>query len=159
MPGFRTAFSFAQSHATLKENLAFLPQYIDYHTIPIVGPLFHKEMHKYRNDHKGKTIDFAKAYWTPPMSPDMVLESETRQIEDKLGLKAFVSITDHDTIAGPLGLQPMAEGKLIPISVEWSIPFRGNCFHMGIHHLEPARAVEIMDELARYTAEPQEDRL
>jgi hypothetical protein len=30
---------------------------------------------------------------------------------------------------------------------------------MGIHHLEPARAVEIMEELARYTAEPQEERL
>ena len=154
LPGFRTAFSLHSHTQHSKENLAFLPQYIDYHTIPVVGPLFHKEMHKYRNDHKGKTIDFAKAYWTPPMSPDMVLESETRQIEDKLSLKAFVSITDHDTIAGPLGLQPMAEGVLIPISVEWSI-LPGKLFHMGIHHLEPGGGD--CDELARYTAEPQED--
>ena len=97
-----------------KENLAFLPLYIDYHTIPIVGPLFHKEMKKYRDSHPGKSIDFSKAYWTPPMSPEMVLESETRQIEDQLGMQAFVSITDHDTIAGPLGLQANANGKLIP---------------------------------------------
>jgi len=141
-----------------KENLAFLPQYIDYHSIPIVGPLFRKEMEGYQQ-RNGKNIDFSRAYWTPPMSPEMVLESETRQIEDKLGLKPIVSITDHDTIAGPLDLQAKADGRLIPISVEWSIPFRGNCFHMGIHNLEPTRAVEIMEELARYTAEPQEDRL
>jgi hypothetical protein len=157
--GFRTAFSLHSHTQHSKENLAFLPLYIDYHTIPIVGPLFHKEMKKYRDSHPGKAIDFSKAYWTPPMSPAMVLESETRQIEEKLGLRAFVSITDHDTIAGPLGLQPKAGGKLIPISVEWSIPFRGNCFHLGVHHLDPARANELMDELARYTAEPQEDRL
>ena len=159
LPGFRTAFSLHSHTQHSKENLAFLPLYIDYHSIPVVGPLFHKEMQKYRDGHGGKGIDFSRAYWTPPMSPGMVLESETRQIEDKLGLKAFVSITDHDTIAGPLGLQPKANGQLIPISVEWSIPFRGNCFHVGIHHLEPTRAVAIMDELARYTAEPQEDRL
>lgn len=156
---FRTAFSLHSHTQHSKENLAFLPLYIDYHTIPIVGPLFHKEMQKYRSEHKGKTIDFSRAYWTPPMSPEMVLESETRQIEDKLGLQAVVSITDHDTIAGPLDLQAMANGRLIPISVEWSIPFRGNCFHMGVHHLDPMRAVEIMDELVRYTNEPQEERL
>jgi len=159
LPGFRTALSLHSHTQHSKENLAFLPQYIDYHTIPIIGPLFHKEMQGYRKRNSGKSIDFSRAYWTPPMSPEMVLESETRQIEDKLGLKPIVSITDHDTIAGPLDLQPKANGRLIPISVEWSIPFRGNCFHMGIHHLEPARAVEIMDELARYTAKPQEERL
>jgi len=124
-----------------------------------VGPLFHKRMQKYRNEHGGKSIDFSKAYWTPPMSPEMVLESETKQIEEKLALKPLVSITDHDTIAGPWDLQAKANGQLIPISVEWSIPFRGNCFHMGIHHLQPERALEIMDELARFTADPQEDRM
>ena len=159
LAGLRSAFSLHSHTQHSKENLAFLPQYIDYHTIPIVGPLFHKEMVKYRAEHKGKTIDFSRAYWTPPMSPEMVLESETRQIEDKLGLKACVSITDHDTIAGPLDLQAKANGTLIPISVEWSIPFRGNCFHVGVHHLDPARAIEIMEELSRYTAEPQEERL
>ena len=159
LAGLRSAFSLHSHTQHSKENLAFLPQYIDYHTIPIVGPLFHKEMVKYRAEHKGKTIDFSRAYWTPPMSPEMVLESETRQIEDKLGLKACVSITDHDTIAGPLDLQAKANGTLIPISVEWSIPFQGNCFHVGVHHLEPTRAVEIMEELSRYTAEPQEERL
>ena len=54
-----------------------------------MGPLFHKEMQKYRSEHKGKTIDFSRAYWTPPMSPEMVLESETRQIEDKLGMQGL----------------------------------------------------------------------
>ena len=158
LPGFRTAFSLHSHTQHSKENLEFLPQYIDYHCIPIVGPLFRKEMDGYQQ-RNSKSIDFSRAYWTPPMSPAMVLESETRQIEDKLGLKPIVSITDHDTIAGPLDLQSKANGRLIPISVEWSIPFRGNCFHMGIHHLEPTRAVEIMEELAHYTAEPQEERL
>lgn len=158
-PGSRTAVSLHSHTQHSKENLAFLPLYIDYHTVPVVGPLFHKEMQKYRNDHRGKSIDFSKAYWTPPMSPEMVLQSETKQIEEKLALNPLVSITDHDTIAGPWDLQAKANGRLIPISVEWSIPFRGNCFHVGIHHLQPERAVEIMEELARYTADPQESRL
>src|SRR5262249_14829061 len=131
----------------------------DYHAIPLVGPLLHKELEAYKQRNPGKAIDFSRAYWTPPMSPAMVLESETRQIEDKLSLKAVVSITDHDTIASPPSLQAKSTGQLLPLSVGWSFPFRGTCSHMGIEHGHPPGAVEIMDELAGYTAEPQEERL
>lgn len=108
---------------------------------------------------KGKSLDLCRAYWTPPLLPDMVLASETRQIEEDLDLAAIVSITDHDTIAGPLSLQQQASGVPVPVSVEWTIPFAGNSFHIGVHHLPSDRAVEIMQALAHYTAEPDEAML
>jgi len=107
----------------------------------------------------GRIVDFRKAYWTPPVSPDAVLASETSQIEQNLGLAALVSITDHDTIAAGLSLQLQAGTVLIPVSVEWTVPFAGDFFHIGVHHLPPARASQIMENLSRYTAQPAEDML
>jgi hypothetical protein len=93
------------------------------------------------------------------VSPSIVLQSEISQIEQRLGLAALVSITDHDTIAAGLELQQRPGRALMPVSVEWTVPFRGSSFHLGVHHLSPAHAAEIMKVLSRYTAEPSEDVL
>jgi hypothetical protein len=47
----------------------------------------------------------------------------------------------------------------IPVSVEWTIPYRGDHLHVGVHHLPASQASEIMDDLARYTSDPDEGRL
>ena len=120
--------------------------------------LLQSELRRYK-DSKGKSLDFRRAYWTPPVTPGMVLASERRQIEEKLGLAALVSITDHDTIAGPLALREQPATASMPVSVEWTVPFAGNSLHVGVHRLPPDRSVEIMKELARYTAAPAEERL
>ena len=155
---FRTAVSLHSHTYHSKETLDFLPRYIDFHRIPVVSGLVRSELKRYEA-RNGKAVDFRRAYWTPPVTPKMVLSSETSQIEDKLGLAALVSITDHDTIAGPLSLQEQSAIGWVPVSVEWTIPFAGNAFHIGVHNLPSASAIEIMKELARYTAHPVEETL
>jgi hypothetical protein len=110
-------------------------------------------------DRTGTAVDFRRIYWTPPVSPSIVLATEISQIEEQLGLGALVSITDHDTIGAALELQQRPGGGSIPVSVEWTVPFEPDFFHIGVHHLPPARSAEILKELSRHTAEPREDIL
>lgn len=155
---FRTAVSLHSHTNHSKEILDFLPRYIDFHRIPIVTGLVHSELKRYEN-RNGRRVDFRRAYWTPPVGPRSVFDSEKSQIEEKLGLKAVVSITDHDTIDGSLALHGEQSAESAPISVEWTIPYAGNAFHMGVHHLSPATAVETMKRLAQHTADPVEEKL
>jgi hypothetical protein len=150
--GFRSAISLHSHTHHSKEDLEFLPRYLNYHNIPFVSSLAKRKFAEYK-ERTGKAIDFSRAYWTPPLPPGHVLASEIDQIENKLNLAAFVSITDHDSIAGPLELQT-SDLETVPISVEWTIPFEENTFHLGVHHLPLGRAVDIMAQLARYTAVP-----
>lgn len=152
---FRTAVSLHSHTHSSRENLSFLPYYAK--RIPVIGRLVESRLTDYEQRH-GKPLDFKQAYWTPPASPAMVLTSETAQIEKSLGLAALVSITDHDSITSGLSLQHSATPS-VPISVEWTVPFAGNLFHIGVHCLLPASAVEVTEELARYTAEPREEML
>lgn len=158
VPGYCTGVSLHSHTHHSKENLDFLPHYINYHQIPVVSQLVRSELKRYR-ERSGKTIDFQQAYWVPPMSASFVLASEQRQIEEKLGLAAVVSITDHDSIGAPLELREKHAIATMPVSVEWSIPFAGNVFHLGIHQLPPDRAPLLMQQMATYTAQPSEPSL
>jgi hypothetical protein len=101
-------------------------------------------------------VDLVHAYWTPPVSPASAFEIETRQIENDLGLMSLVSITDHDSIKAPLALRAMPESRPIPFSLEWSVPYEGAVFHLGIHNLPENRAESIVADLAAYTRHPSE---
>jgi hypothetical protein len=96
-------------------------------------------------------VDFARAWWTPPLSPACALRVERKQIAD-LGLRPLVSLTDHDNIEAGLSLQVAANPREVPVSVEWTVPYERSIFHLGIHNLPPAS----MAELARYSAAPDE---
>ncbi|MGP0018039.1 MAG: PHP domain-containing protein [Candidatus Sulfotelmatobacter sp.] len=104
-------------------------------------------------------VDFSRAYWTPPLTPKLAYETEKNQIENTLGLKSLVSLTDHDNIEAPLMLLAERETANTPISLEWSVPFQGTIFHLGVHNLPSRRAQAIMDELAGYTRNPNDRRL
>jgi hypothetical protein len=104
-------------------------------------------------------VDFNRAYWTPPMTPRQSLDLESKQIEDTLGLASIISLTDHDNIEASSLLRLIPQGRLIPLSLEWSVPFRGTIFHLGIHNLPADRAEGIMADLAAYTQHPNETRL
>jgi hypothetical protein len=153
---FRTAISLHSHTCHSKESADFIPLYIQ--RIPILNRVIPSSLRQFE-ERTGKKIDFRKVYWTPPVLPATVLASERLQIERQLDLSPLVSITDHDTIAAPLSLRKQPDAASVPISVEWSVPYAGNTFHIGVHNLPPALAVEIMKELARYTAEPAEERL
>lgn len=156
--GFRTGISLHSHTCHSKENLGFFPHYIEFLRTGFITRMVQSGLDRYR-EIKGKTLDFHRAYWTPPVTPEMVVASETEQIERKLGLAALVSMTDHDTIDGPLSLQKPGASVPVPISVEWTIPFAGNTFHLGVHHLPPDHSVEIMKALSDYTASPGDEKL
>jgi hypothetical protein len=105
----------------------------------------------------GTRVDYGLSYWTPPASPKLALSLEGGQIEN-LGLAPIVSLTDHDTIQASLMLQGEQDGQGSPISVEWTLPYGTQAFHLGIHNLPRARCCEWMEILAAYTAHPTDAR-
>jgi len=112
----------------------------------------------------GFKVDYAAAYWTPPLTPRLAFDLESKQIE-KLGISPLVSISDHDNITAPMLLRTVAAARHIPVSVEWSAPFfglDGGCeqsFHLGIHNLPSDTGVEWMRTFEDYTAHPSNARL
>jgi hypothetical protein len=106
-----------------------------------------------------RPVDFSQAYWTPPLPPKLAFELESNQIEIDLELMSLVSLTDHDSIGAPTALSQLPDPVRIPFAVEWSVPFDGAVFHLGVHNLPESQAHLIMDDLAAYTRDPSAPRL
>lgn len=102
--------------------------------------------------------DYARSYWTPPLTPSLAFDLERRQIENHLQLPGLVSITDHDDINAPMLLRSVPSSRHIPVSVEWTVPFGQTAFHLGIHNLPSATGAEWMDRMHAFTAIPVEAR-
>lgn len=105
----------------------------------------------------GTRVEYGRSYWTPPAAPKLAFDLEGGQIE-KLGLAPIVSLTDHDCIQAPLSLQ-IGGKEESPVSVEWTVPYKTQAFHFGVHNLPPARSCEWMQILSSYTAHPSERQL
>lgn len=130
-----------------KEMMDFIPHYAA--QIPIISYFWHKENSKYKA-REGKDIDFTGAFWSPPMTAQMVFDIEKRQINDS-GLEAIASISDHDSIDANLQINEHTANEQAPISLEWTVPFEFGFFHVGIHNLPKERAVELTKTLLDYT--------
>jgi hypothetical protein len=139
-----------------REYLGRLPGYIS--KVPVVSFIVEREigrLHLYT----GRCLDFKKFYWTPPLSAREAYELEQRQIAERLGLQPLVSLTDHDTVEAGLHLRMLPATADVPVSVEWSVPCEGTVFHLGVHNLRAAQALEWMSEFARFSANPNARRL
>jgi hypothetical protein len=150
---FRTGVSLHSHTNQSKETLDFLANFGNQY--PLIRPLISR--HERRSiDKHGVRIDYARSYWTPPMTPKLAFDLESRQIE-KLDIAPMVSISDHDNIKAPMLLRTVPSARGIPVSVEWSAPYGGvQSFHLGIHNLPSARAVEWMTVLEDFTANPSD---
>ncbi|MDE1178571.1 MAG: hypothetical protein PW789_18510 [Edaphobacter sp.] len=102
--------------------------------------------------------DYARSYWTPPLTPRIAFDLERTQIENKLQLPALVSLTDHDDINAPMLLRSVSSARHIPVSVEWTVPFYESAFHIGIHNLPSADGPAWMDRMRAFTAIPVAER-
>ena len=153
--GFRTGVSLHSHTNQSTETLDFLANFGN--QFPVLRP-FLSRMERRSESEYGIRIDYARAYWTPPMTPRLAFDLERSQIE-KLDLAAMVSITDHDTITAPMLLRTIPSARLIPVSVEWSAPYDTQSFHLGIHNLPSGRAAEWMAVMAAYSANPSDARL
>jgi hypothetical protein len=153
---YRTGVSLHSHTMHSREFLGRLPGYIA--KVPVASFFIEREigrMHLYT----GRSLDFTKFYWTPPLSAREAYELEREQILWRLGLSALVSLTDHDTVEAGLHLRMLPETAEVPVSVEWSVPCEGTVFHLGVHNLPAGEAHEWMEEFARFTAKPNARRL
>lgn len=150
LPGLRAGVSLHSHTACSREPLDFIPRCRT--ACPWLGPLLDRYEARYRRVH-GRDLDYSAAWWTPPLGPREALRTEQEQIR-RLGLIPLVSITDHDTLEAPLALRLLTESRQAPISVEWTVPWRGTVFHLGVHNLPEARVRSFERRMAGYTAEP-----
>jgi hypothetical protein len=102
--------------------------------------------------------DYARSYWTPPLTPRLAFDLERSQIENKLQLPALVSLTDHDDINAPLLLRSVDSARGIPVSLEWTVPFYETAFHIGVHNIPSAQGSAWMERMREFTAIPSADR-
>lgn len=140
-----------------RELLDFVPHYAE--KLPIISYFWNKERDKYLIK-KGKEIDFAGAFWSPPLNAQEVYNIEKNQI-NAAGINALVSLSDHDSIDANLKVNEQTENAKAPISLEWTVPFQYGAFHVGVHNLPKDRAVEITKQLVEYTfgKNPSNERL
>ena len=153
--GFRAGISLHGHTNQSQETLDFLANFGN--QFPIVRPLLAK-MERRAEERYGVRVDYARSYWTPPMTPMLAFDLERQQIE-RLGLAPMVSLTDHDNINAPMLLRTVASARHIPVSVEWSAPYGEQAFHLGVHNLPSDRAEQWMATLAEYTANPSDVQL
>jgi hypothetical protein len=152
---FRSGVSLHSHTNQSKETLNFLAKFGNQY--PVMRPLMARLERRSEANH-GMAVNYAASYWTPPMTPKLAFDLESEQIE-KLGLASMVSLSDHDTIAAPILLRSVPSAQLIPVSVEWSVPYGSQSFHLGVHNLPSVKAMEWMKVLADYTADPADERL
>src|SRR5262245_253366 len=75
---------------------------------------------RYRRIH-GSSLNLSRAWWTPPLSAHQAWSIEAGQIENRLEMKALVSLSDHDDIDAPMNLHLLEECRSVPVSVEWTV--------------------------------------
>src|SRR5262245_40259013 len=96
----------------------------------------------------GTELDFSRLFFTPPLSASEAFRLEAAQIEHELNLEPFVSITDHDSIEGPVRLRMYLDETKVPVSTEWTVPFLDSLFHVGLHNLPTQNIDSLLCDLA-----------
>jgi hypothetical protein len=152
LDGYTTAVSLHAHTNRSRETMRDLPRY--FNRIPIVARRLQRELRDYEQRNR-EPLDFARAFWRPPLFPEAVLQSEWSQIADSLGLKPVVSITDHDNIDASLELQRSHSLTRVPISFEWTVPYHRGFFHLGVHNLPTAGSARVFADLSAYTRAPE----
>jgi len=147
--GFETGVSLHGHTMHSVECLDFLPRHL--HMAPGISQIV-----SYYERVRG--VDFARAWWTPPLSPASALDLEREQIA-KLGLRPLVSITDHDDIQAGQALGITADPSDTPLSVEWTVPYERTILHLGIHNIPRGVGRTWMEVMSQHTARPDASAL
>jgi hypothetical protein len=152
---FKTGVSIHSHTSRSRESLEFIAHILDSH------PLLRRFTRTQAVNAKKSGVEFnlARGYWTPPLCPRSAYEVERAQIEERLGLQALVSLSDHDGIEAPMLLKIVPAIPEIPVSLEWTVPFQSIKFHLGVHNLPYSTAQAWIGELQECTANPTTERV
>lgn len=153
---FRTGVSLHSHTLHSRECLSFISRVTK--NVPYLAGAIRQQEAKYFAVH-GRELDMTRAYWTPPLGARQAWAVESGQIENALGLQALVSLSDHDCMEAAKLLSISDTQAAIPISVEWTVPFRQTFFHIGIHNVPRAQAAQWMKSMEAFTARPAEAHL
>jgi hypothetical protein len=156
LPEFRTVVSLHGHTLYSRESLDFLNTLA--RRVPLIRMALNRGAEQYRQAH-GVSLDLRRAWWTPPLSPYGAWKLEAGRIVSQFGVRPLVSLSDHDDIEAGVTLCVLEECSTVPVSVEWTVPYDGTFFHMGVHNLPPEKARAIMADLKAFTADPGEGML
>jgi hypothetical protein len=136
-----------------RESLDFIPRVL--RDVPIAGAALACIEARHRRE-TGRPIPFERAFWRPPLHPHAAYDLECKQITD-LGLEPVVSITDHDNLEACAELNTI--GIAVPYSLEWTVPYHGTVFHVGVHNVPASQARELEGAMNAATAAPTPERV
>jgi hypothetical protein len=152
--GYSTAVSLHSHTMHSREGLDFVPRVL--RRVPVAHAALERLQERHRR-HAGKPIPFERAFWRPPLNPRAAHGLEAAQIRNLLGLGPLVSLTDHDSLEACAELR--AIGIEVPYSLEWTVPYHGTVFHIGVHNLPPDRARGLEAAMSAATAAPTSGRV
>jgi hypothetical protein len=155
-PEFRSGISLHSHTMCSEESLSMVPRYTA--RVPYLGDAIRRQEAEYGRQ-KARPFNFGDAFWTPPLAPRQAYRLEEKQIQRQFKLPALVSLTDHDDIRAASMLRVLHRFRNIPVSNEWTIPYGGTFFHLGVHNLPSADSTTICQQLASFTANPEERAL
>jgi hypothetical protein len=144
----RTAVSLHSHTLHSREYLTFIPRYLD--ALPVVSWFVRMECRRHGLNEIPQA-EFGRAWWTPPLSAQASWLLEKTNIEDRLQRSALVSITDHDSIDAANALHALEDSRLAPVSLEWTVPYCGAYFHVGVHNLPLRCARALVHSMNEYT--------
>ena len=149
--GFAAGVSLHSHTNQSKETLDFIAEMSQ--DFPVLRPIMRWAEDR-SHARTGIRPDYARSYWTPPLTPKLAYDLEEKQIEDLLQMPGMVSLSDHDDINAPMLLRSLTSARHIPVSLEWTVPFGPTAFHLGIHNLPSATGTAWQLRLAEFTAMP-----
>jgi hypothetical protein len=144
-----TAVSLHSHTMHSREGLDFIPRVLA--KVPLLARRIHRLSERRRKE-SGDAVDFARAFWRPPLHAQAAWDLEVGQIRDTLNLQPLISITDHDNLEACADLRAL--GIAVPYSTEWTVPYQHTVFHLGVHNLPDDQAKAFAREMARYTRNP-----
>jgi len=136
-----------------REYLDFIPRVLG--RVPPADRL-RQWLENRHSDRTDKGVRYSAAFWRPPLNPHAAYELEAGQIRS-LGLNPLVAFTDHDDLEACADMCTL--GIEVPYSLEWTIPFRGTVFHIGVFNLPSSEARSLAAAMARSTANPTHELL
>ncbi|HYP06791.1 MAG TPA: hypothetical protein VER03_11220 [Bryobacteraceae bacterium] len=150
-PDYRTGVSLHGHTVYSRESLRFLD--VLARRSWMLRSLLERGRRQFRNKFRTDLV-LERGWWTPPLGEHQALLLEREQLEG-LGLESIVSLTDHDNSTAGLVLRGVGfSAEKVPVSLEWSLPYRSSELHLGIHNIPADIAVDLTRLLNEYTRRP-----